>query len=108
MLKNWLYRILGNRCHKCFWKKAVWFYGPANEALSGYDLCDECVPRGCTCNHEFAKGTLEELGHPPQLPPKDHPWKWLDEEKGVWTPVDEKGRQYPCCEWFYDNPKEKK
>ena len=86
-----------------FWKKATWFYGPANESLSGYDLCDVCVPRGCSCNHEYSKGTIEELGYPAQPPPKDSRWKWVDEEKGVWAIVDEKGREYPCCEWFYDN-----
>lgn len=38
--------------------------------------CDSCVPRGCSCN--------------------------LDEDNI--EPLDDLGREYPCCEWDY-NPK---
>lgn len=101
-ISAWICAKLGGRCRKCFWKKAVWFYGPANEKLSGYDLCDDCVPRGCDCNHCYSKDLTEFSELPPPVEEMNKTWKWIDEEKGIWTPIDEKGREYPCCEWFKD------
>jgi len=83
-------------------KMAVWFYMP------GYDgkkddhpyYCDECVPRGCSCNHQSIR---DEDYHPPggiKPTPEDGPIKWIDEH--TWTNVDEQGREYPCCEYDYD------
>jgi len=28
---------------------------------------------------------------------------WLDEEKTHWCHIDEKGREYPCDEYWYDD-----
>ena len=55
------------RCDKCHWRKAVWYYAPGHSIR-----CDECVPRGCSCNQE-EDGTEQ---------------------------LDEKGRKVPCCEWM--------
>jgi hypothetical protein len=66
-------------------KLAVWLYAPDSE----YFACDDCVPRGCSCNAELKDGVDYES------PEAALPENWTE-------PVDEKGRKYPCCEWFYD------
>ena len=58
--------------------KAVWSYLPAEN-----NYCDNCVPRGCTCNQN---------------------------EKGEES-LDEQGRKEPCCEYskideFFHDQKE--
>ena len=74
------------KCDVCD-NAAVWAYMPG-VAL----YCDNCVPRGCECNH------LNE----PDLPQGEEgvDWKWISE--GVWTHLDEKKREYPCVEYMYD------
>lgn len=68
------------RCEYCNRRKAVWFY------IDGRQACDDCVPRGCSCN---------------ERPSED--WDGEDEYTGEWTEdVDEQGRKFPCCEWLYD------
>lgn len=45
MLYSQAHWYCGRRCDKCHWRKAKWYYAP------GYEIrCDECVPRGCSCN----------------------------------------------------------
>lgn len=48
---------------------ATWIYAPGDGAC-----CDDCVPRGCGCNTDFAEEDLD---------------------------ID--GRQLPCCEWEYND-----
>ena len=55
-------------CSKCGSKTAQWIYGP-----DGCMMCDDCVPRGCSCN--------------------------VDDETGKEC-TDDKDRLYPCCEWW--------
>ena len=67
------------KCFKCN-RDAVWSYLPGSESV-----CDECVPRGCSCNVE----------------PKDGDWE--NEDPTNWEEVvGEDGRKYPCCEWVLD------
>ena len=48
-------------------------------------LCDDCVPRGCTCNSY----------------PLDEDWENTDPNN--WQQeLDEQGRELPCCEWGYE------
>lgn len=55
--------------------------------------CDDCVPRGCNCNAEY----VEDFGSPDE----NKKWKWLEE--GVsYCYVDELGREFPCCEFHFD------
>jgi hypothetical protein len=64
---------------------AVWDYLPGNSYY-----CDNCVPRGCSCNY-----------HHNELPDiEDYPFKWVDDN--TWVRVDEQGREYPCVEYDYD------
>ena len=84
---------------------AVWDY------MSGFSdghnsvFCDDCVPRGCECNHIY----LDERTHHPPLEIQSLPegeegvdWKWIEKDI-VWTYIDEKGREYPCVEFMYDS-----
>ena len=63
-------------------KDAIWIYMPYNPNITNPYYCDDCVPRGCTCNKE----------------PKDGNWDNLDESNWI-QPKDEKGREYPCVEF---------
>ena len=60
------------------WKKAVWLYMPNSKEHPYY--CDECVPRGCSCNLEPKNGDWE------------NPDEWIQ-------PLDKLGREYPCIEF---------
>jgi hypothetical protein len=67
--------------------------------------CDDCVPRGCDCNHRY----IDVNAYHPALEDPDLPegeegkdWKWLDDEKTHWCHIDEKGREYPCAEYWYE------
>jgi hypothetical protein len=86
------------KCIKCP-NHALWWYMPSNRVY-----CDSCVPRGCDCNHHY-------IDIDAYTPPLDSPdvaegeegvdWIWV--EKGVsWQRIDEQGREYPCCEYSYD------
>jgi len=81
---------------------AVWDYMPGFSNGNSSVFCDDCVPRGCYCNHRY---TDVNAYHPPLEQP-DIPegeegidWKWVME--GVWCHIDEKGREYPCVEYMF-------
>ncbi len=90
-------------------KIAIWLYMPGYSEGGNSFSCDECVHRGCSCNHRYVS---VDSYHPP-LDNPDLPseldgienvdWKWLDEEKTRWTHIDDNGREYPCCEYMYDS-----
>jgi hypothetical protein len=63
-------------------KLAVWCYMPTEHSLV---CCEDCVPRGCSCNEYPIDGDIENL----------NPNNWKQE-------VDEQGRELPCIEWWYD------
>lgn len=80
-------------CCVCKKETAIWLYLPGRY---GESYCDNCVSRGCTCNHHYIKG---ERADPP---PMDHSdWKWIEENE-VWSDLDSLGREYPCCEYMYE------
>lgn len=62
------------RCDFCHTKIATWEYMPRSFEY----YCDDCVPRGCSCNL---------LGGE-------------DDESGI-EATDEQGRLLPCCEFDY-------
>ena len=66
-------------------KLAVWLYAPDSK----YVACDECVPRGCSCNRDLKEGIDYES---PEAALSEN---WIEQ-------VGEDGRKFPCCEWFFD------
>ena len=64
-------------------------------------FCDDCVPRGCSCNHEMTPEHKDavfdglNVGRKPE-----GNYKFVAEN--VWVHLDEKGREEPCCEYSYD------
>lgn len=84
-------------CDTCAKEIAVWAYMPGKS-----DFCENCVPRGCSCNTEITPehpGAETEYGNMGINPPEKN-FKWIDEGM-VWIPTDELGREYPCCEFSY-------
>jgi len=84
-------------------KVAVWCYAPGFDDDSNPYVCDDCVGRGCTCNYHYVRN--DSRGHQTdnqEMPTKeDEPIKWIEEGK-IWCHLDEKGREFPCCEYDYD------
>ena len=82
--------------------KSTWCYLPSQSKPEYPYFCDDCVPRGCSCNHEFTptseEGVKSGFG---EIPPSGNDWKWL-EEPNKWCHVDLSGREFPCCEFGYD------
>lgn len=69
-------------------KVAVWDYMPGYSKGGNSYGCDDCVPRGCDCNHRYDEPEEE-----------NYPIKWIDDK--TWCCVDEQGREYPCVEYWY-------
>ncbi len=90
-------------------KLATWVYMPGYSADSNDYHCDDCVPRGCSCNWEGIKDYDGEPNLPIGIENKD--WKWITpedwKEAGLDGPIVEKhywieledGKAYPCCEF---------
>ena len=54
----------------------------------GNVACDDCVPRGCSCNCDLKEGI--DIDSPEAQKPEN----WIEA-------TDEQGRKFPCCEWWY-------
>lgn len=83
-------------CDSCKIKVAMWGYMPGKG-----DYCEDCVPRGCSCNRELTPenpdSIFQDYNH--GTAPTGN-FKWITPGL-VWCPVDELGREYPCCEFSY-------
>lgn len=72
------------KCNKCQ-AMAVWFYMPSSIDINSSFKCDNCVPRGCSCNMKCNFGIDgEQLEEP------------YEEYK------DDQGRLLPCCEFDFN------
>jgi len=86
-------------------KMATYIYMPGFSSGESPFFCDDCVPRGCSCNHEYTVAHSKEVGqeymgrNPPE---NDTNWKWIEKD-AIWVYTDDKGREYPCCEYEYDS-----
>lgn len=78
-------------------KIAVFCYMPGYSSGNSPYFCDDCVHRGCSCNHKYINE--EYLNNPEGEEGID--WKWI-EEGLIWAYIDEKGREYPCAEYDCD------
>ena len=80
-------------------KMATWDYMPKTEQKWNPFFCDDCVPRGCTCNDDYdcedmpIKETIEWYNS------HGMKWEWIEEGVSI-RHLDEKGRNLPCCEYF--------
>lgn len=73
-------------CYKCG-SMAVWFYMPGHESENDY-YCDDCVPRGCSCNFIHIDG--------------EENFDQLTNEEKYAQHKDEQDRFLPCCEYDYN------
>ena len=91
------------KCCKCN-KIALWFYAPSSKGEDAF-YCDDCVPRGCSCN-QYALSEFDENEE------QGNKIYWNEERNNFtnkktedsffYEIVDDKGRRYPCCEYWYD------
>lgn len=93
------------KCQVCNKKDAVWCYMPGHS--NGIDMfCDDCVPRGCSCNvysiAEFPLKGDDNTNYVFWSADIDDCSNKRNDNSFYYEPVDEKGRRYPCCEYFYD------
>lgn len=91
---------------------AQWLYMPSSERNFNPYVCDDCISsvddQGCSCNWYY---TDVNAYHPPldnpELPEgvegKDWCWVPSHKDQGAWQYLDEKGRPYPCCEYWYND-----
>ena len=103
---------MGKEKCKCG-KVAVWMYMPSDGLY-----CDDCISSkddiGCSCNFNYAKG-IDFEGNDVELPEgvEGKDWRWViadgsnhlgvvTKEDGIWQRLDERGRPYPCVEYWYD------
>ena len=77
-------------------KTASWIYMPGYIEGGNPYSCDDCVHRGCSCNHRYVEMNDDPYSSD-SIEGKD--WKWV--EPGIWTYIDEQGREYPCAEYHY-------
>lgn len=78
---------------------AVWMYSPGYSGGGNNYSCDDCVPRGCSCNNR--RLYQDEYAPEEEDGVEGVDWKWLVKDK-EWTTIDEKGREWPCAEYWYD------
>jgi hypothetical protein len=79
-------------------KVAVWDYMPGYSGGGNSYSCDDCVPRGCSCNYtHILDGDESGTDEPEGIEGKD--FIWIDDD--TWTNIDEQGREYPCAEYWY-------
>lgn len=83
---------------------AVWVYMPGFSGGEHPFFCDDCVPRGCECNHIYCN---VDAYYPPldnaHLPQGEEnvDWKWIEKDI-CWVSLDDKKREFPCVEFDYE------
>lgn len=89
------------KCNICNKEIATWLYMP-----SGDCYCDNCVPRGCSCNvYSFTEFPLEKEENRNYIYWNSDLTKYTKElttDSAYYEIVDEKYRRFPCCEYDYD------
>lgn len=89
------------KCSKCNIENATWIYMP-----SGKLYCDNCVPRGCTCNvyslKEFQLKKEDNIDYIFWNKDLTKYTNEITEDSCYYEIVDEKYRRFPCCEYFYE------
>ncbi len=69
-------------------------------------FCDNCVPRGCSCNvyslEEFPLEKKKEKNYIFWDEKIENYTTELSDKSHYYEVVDENNRRYPCCEYEYD------
>lgn len=96
------------KCSKCD-KIATWCYIPnCNEKTSEGFYCNDCVPRGCSCNlydieHDGEPNNESKVGY---YSKDDSTFSQMrlnrDSNSYYYEYLDEQGRRFPCCEYIED------
>lgn len=77
------------KCLKCGKiPKRGWYYMPDTQDSIDYFYCDNCVPRGCSCNMELNEGISYNS-------------KEATDPNNYHALLDKKNRELPCCEYFF-------
>lgn len=100
-------KVRKHRCSKCD-NIAVWLYMPSNKGRVFF--CDNCVPRGCSCNVDNIKEFGEPTNQHVMWWSKDSTIEDLDnngsleksENSFYYEILDDENRRSPCCEFEYD------
>ena len=77
---------------------ATWLYMPCYSSKENPFYCDNCVPRGCWFNNT----SLEEDYAQQEIEENDKNGYNYKIENGYIIPLDNQGREFPCCEYEYD------
>lgn len=98
------------KCSSCE-KTATWFYAPIFSGKKPEEsfFCDEHVPRGCDCNNYYKEEfkleseiDLDSIKFFKNVDNYQTKEVGKEDDWDYYTHVDEKGRLYPCCEYWYD------
>lgn len=95
---------------------ALWMYAPGYSDNSNSYHCDDCVPRGCSCNWNYTKTKESKLEDGALIPEgiENIDWRYVDcikakqdgfdniKPKEYFVYLDEKQREHPCVEFWYD------
>lgn len=86
-------------------EKATWIHMPSSTGFNPY-FCDTCVPRGCSCNNDYVEEIPDILNWYLE---KNIKFRIVDRKINgeespylshkIIIPVDDYGREYPCCEF---------
>jgi len=92
-------------------KMAVWCYMPGYGDNSSSYHCDDCVPRGCSCNVNFIDNLEKEENYKDgdKVLFLNESHDFFNEKVGCskeeathYEILDEQGRREPCIEYWYD------
>lgn len=91
------------KCCKCN-NIALWFYAPSSSEEDAF-YCEEHVPRGCSCNQYHLSEFFDIDNNSNYIFWNKNLNSFTNEqtsESAYYEPVDEQGRRFPCCEYWYD------
>lgn len=101
-------------------KMAVYVYMPGFSSGANPYFCEDCISSpndiGCSCNwHHTDVNAYHPPLENPELPEgiEGKDWRWVEhpgddhmskitKDDGIWLYLDDRGRPYPCVEYFYD------
>lgn len=92
-------------CGQCKKNIALWYYIPSSSKSRIRYYCDECVPRGCSCNSkhitEFPLPKDENINNLIWSETCTEWHKDKQETDKYYEETDELGRRFPCCEFDF-------